>query len=320
MNKLLWRIDRMKDNIINDKNFIELSEEGAKSLRGEYLAPQMSSEQLNRLKMKIEEAKRENRKDRNRIRVTRLAATAAALVIAFISLPNMSPTIAYAMEKIPVIGQFVKVVTFRDYEYEDEHHRADVEIPELVVEVESQEVRPETSLENTIDEIDAEIREITNELLNEFGNHMREELGYKELIVKSEVLLTTQEYFTLKLSCYQGEASGYTGNYFYTIDLASGKCLQLKEIFAEDTDYINLISENIKEQMRNRMVQDENVYYWLNDEIDELNFKTITEETSFYINEKNNVVISFNQGEVAPMYIGVVEFEIPAEVLYDIRK
>lgn len=310
----------MKDNIINDKNFIELSEEGAKSLRGEYLAPQMSSEQLNRLKMKIEEAKRENRKDRNRIRVTRLAATAAALVIAFISLPNMSPTIAYAMEKIPVIGQFVKVVTFRDYEYEDEHHRADVEIPELVVEVESQEVRPETSLENTIDEIDAEIREITNKLLNEFGNHMREELGYKELIVKSEVLLTTQEYFTLKLSCYQGEASGYTGNYFYTIDLASGKCLQLKEIFAEDTDYINPISENIKEQMRNRMVQDENVYYWLNDEIDELNFKTITEETSFYINEKNNVVISFNQGEVAPMYIGVVEFEIPAEVLDDIRK
>ena len=310
----------MKDNIINDKNFIELSEEGAKSLRGEYLAPQMSSEQLNRLKMKIEEAKRENRKDRNRIRVTRLAATAAALVIAFISLPNMSPTIAYAMEKIPVIGQFVKVVTFRDYEYEDEHHRADVEIPELVVEVESQEVRPETSLENTIDEIDAEIREITNELLNEFGNYMREELGYKELIVKSEVLVTTQEYFTLRLSCYQGEASGYTGNYFYTIDLATGKCLQLKEIFAEDTDYINLISENIKEQMRNRMVQDENVYYWLNDEIDELNFKTITEETSFYINEKNNVVISFNQGEVAPMYIGVVEFEIPAEVLDDIRK
>ena len=230
----------MKDNIINDKNFIELSEKGAKSLRGEYLAPQMSSEQLNRLKMKMEEAKRENRKDRNRIRVTRLAATAAALVIAFISLPNMSPTIAYAMEKIPVIGQLVKVVTFRDYEYEDEHHRADVEIPELVVEVESQEVRPETSFENTIDGIDAEIREITNELLNEFENHMREELGYKELIVKSEVLLTTQEYFTLKLSCYQGEASGYTGNYFYTIDLASGKCLQLKEIFAEDTDYINL--------------------------------------------------------------------------------
>ena len=310
----------MKDNIINYKDFKESSEEGLKSLQKEYLEPRMSEEQLNRLKLKMEEAKRKNRKDRNRTRVTRLAATAAALVIAFIALPNMSPTIAYAMEKIPVIGQFVKVVTFRDYEYEDGQHRADVEIPELVVEAESQETEPEEILESTTDEINAEIQEITNELLNEFTNHMREELGYKELIVKSEVLVTTKEYFSLKLSCYQGEASGYAWNYFYTIDLATGERLQLKDIFVEGADYINPISENIKEQMHNRMAQDENVYYWLDDEMDELNFKTISEETSFYINEKDNVVISFNQGEVAAMYMGVVEFEIPAEVLDDIRK
>lgn len=310
----------MKDNIINYKDFKEPSEDELKSLQKEYLEPRMSEEQLNRLKLKMEEAKRENRKDRNRTRVTRLAATAAALVIAFIALPNMSPQIAYAMEKIPVIGQFVKVVTFRDYEYEDEQHRADVEIPELVVETEPQEAQPEEILENTTDEINAEIQELTNELLNEFTNHMREELGYKELIVKSEVLVTTQEYFTLKLSCYQGEASGYAWNYFYTIDLISGERLQLKDIFVEGADYITPISENIKEQMRNRMAQDENVYYWLDDEIEELNFKAISEETSFYINEKDNVVISFDQGEVAAMYLGVVEFEIPAEVLDDIRK
>ena len=310
----------MKENIINYKDFKEPSEDELKSLQKEYLEPRMSEEQLNRLILKMEEAKRENRKDRNRTRVTRLAATAAALVIAFIALPNMSPTIAYAMEKIPVIGQFVKVVTFRDYEYEDEQHRADVEIPELVVEKELQEAQPEEILENTTDKINAEIQEITNELLNEFTNHMREELGYKELIVKSEVLVTTQEYFTLKLSCYQGEASGYVWNYFYTIDLISGERLQLKDIFVEGADYITPISENIKEQMRNRMAQDENVYYWLDDEIEELNFKAISEETSFYINEKDNVVISFDQGEVAAMYLGVVEFEIPAEVLDDIRK
>lgn len=310
----------MKDNIINYENFKEPLEDELKSLQKEYLEPRMSEEQLNRLKLKMEEAKRENRKDRNRTRVTRLAATAAALVIAFIALPNMSPQIAYAMEKIPVIGQFVKVVTFRDYEYEDEQHRADVEIPELVVETEPQEAQPEEILENTADEINAEIQELTNELLNEFTNHMREELGYKELIVKSEVLVTTQEYFTLKLSCYQGEASGYAWNYFYTIDLISGERLQLKDIFVEGADYITPISENIKEQMRNRMAQDENVYYWLDDEIEELNFKAISEETSFYINEKDNVVISFDQGEVAAMYLGVVEFEIPAEVLDDIRK
>ena len=41
---------------------------------------------------------------------------------------------------------------------------------------------------------------------------------------------------------------------------------------------------------------------------------------SFYLNEKNNVVINFDEGDVAPMYMGSVEFEISSEVLSNIRK
>ena len=88
----------------------------------------------------------------------------------------------------------------------------------------------------------------------------------------------------------------------------------------EGADYITPISENIKQQMQAQMDADENVYYWLNDEIEEWNFKAITDETSFYLNENGNVVIGFNEGDVAPMYMGTVEFEIPAEVLSSIRK
>ena len=72
--------------------------------------------------------------------------------------------------------------------------------------------------------------------------------------------------------------------------------------------------------MKEQMDADENVYYWLNDEIEEWNFKAITDETSFYLNEQGNVVIGFNEGDVAPMYMGTVEFEIPAEILDGIRK
>lgn len=307
----------MKDNIINYENYKEVSEEVLHSLQKEYLEPQMSEEQMNRLKMKMEDAKRENRRDRGKIRVKRAAATAAAL-IAFVTLPNTSPTIAYAMEQLPIVGQLVKVVTFRDYEYEDEKYKADVEVSELAVDSELE--GSQATLEKTADEINAEIQEITNELLDEFAKHMKEELGYKELIVKSEVLTTTEEYFTLKLSCYEAEASGYEWNYFYTIDLGSGERLQLKDIFIEGAEYIVPISENIKEQMRSQMAIDENVSYWLDDEMEELNFKTISEDVSFYINEKDHLVISFNEGEVAPMYMGVVKFEIPEEVLRDIRK
>lgn len=310
----------MKDNIINFEHQYEQSEEVLQSLQKEYLKKEMSDEQLSRLKMKMEEAKCENRKERRNARITRITATAAALAIAFIALPNMSPTIAYAMEQMPIIGQFVKVVTFRNYEYEDEQHKAELSIPEIVIDEPVQDEQLQSVLEDTTNEINAEIQKLSEELLDEFVNHMREEMGYKELIVKSEVVTTTQEYFTLKLSCYQGEASGYERDYFYTIDLISGKQLQLKDIFVDGADYITPISENIKEQMRSQMEKDENILYWLEDEMEELNFSGITEETNFYINEDDDVVICFNEGDVAPMYMGNVEFEIPAEVLQEIRK
>ena len=47
---------------------------------------------------------------------------------------------------------------------------------------------------------------------------------------------------------------------------------------------------------------------------------TVIQHVMNYVNEKDNVVISFNEGEVAPMYMGALEFEIPADVLSDIRK
>ena len=138
--------------------------------------------------------------------------------------------------------------------------------------------------------------------------------------INGQVLADTEDYFTLKLLCYQGAGSGYQWNYYYTIDLNTGERLQLKDVFVEGADYISVISENIKKQMREQMAADENVYYWLEDEIEEWNFNSITDETLFYMNEKGSVVISFNEGDVAPMYMGVVEFEIEDSVIKDIRK
>ena len=68
------------------------------------------------------------------------------------------------------------------------------------------------------------------------------------------------------------------------------------------------------------MAADENVMYFLNDEMDEFNFKSITDETAFYLNADGEIVISFNEGDVAPMYMGVVTFTIPEEVVEGIRK
>lgn len=289
-------------------------------LKNEYKRPEMSDEQFEKLRLKIEEAKLTDKKERNKAGMKKAAVIAAAFAAAIIILPNTSVSIAHAMEQIPVIGQLVKVVTFRDYKYETDRNMADIEVPEIKVEGAAENSGVQDNLDRTTEEINAEIKKITDELIKDFETNLQGEMNYQDIVVKSEVLATTQDYFTLKLICYQGAGSGYQWNYYYTIDLKTGERLKLKDIFVDGADYITPISENIKVQMREQMDADENVHYWLDDEIEELNFKAITEETSFYLNERDNVVIGFNEGDVAPMYMGTVEFEIPKEVLSDIRK
>lgn len=308
------------------KDYLEINklnesiEEALKLMKKEYEKPQMSKEQLDRLQMKMKEADRMNEKEYRNMKKARWAVIAASLIGIFVILPNTSAAVANAMEQLPIIGSLVKVVTFRDYEYETDRNMADVEVPEITLEGQNEDSDVQERLEHTADEINAEIREITDKLVAEFEDNLESEGGYQDIVVSSEVLTTTDEYFTLKLICYQGAGSGYQWNYYYTIDLNTGERLKLKDIFIEGADYITPISENIKEQMQEQMDKDENVIYWLDDEIEELNFKSITDETSFYLNEKDNVVIGFNEGDVAPMYMGTVEFEIPAEALSGIRK
>lgn len=303
----------MKDNFSEAEDKLGLWKE-------EYQKPQMSGLQVEKLRQAIKDAKTENRKEHKKSAVIKFAVAAAACIAAFVLLPNLSATVAYAMEKIPVIGQLVEVVTFRDYQYETDRHMAKIISPELKLDAKITDSGIQENLEHTTDEINAEIQEITDKIIKEFEADIKNQEGYQDVVVYSEVLATADDYFTLKLICYQGAGSGAEWDYFYTIDLNTGKRLALKDLFKEDADYITPVSENIKEQMREQMEKDENVCYWLENEIEEWNFKTITDKTSFYLNEKNQVVIAFNEGDVAPMYMGTVEFEIPEEVLEDIRK
>ena len=290
------------------------------SMKEDYQKPQMSDEQFEKLYRTMKEAKISERKERTKQRTIKVAATAAALVGAFVILPNTSATIAHAMEQIPIVGQLVEAVTIREYEYDSDRFKADIDVTEIKVENQAEDSKVQENLDRTTEEINAEIQKITDELIAQFEADVKQKEGYQDMVVKSEVLTTTPDYFTLKLMCYWGAGSGYQWNYYYTIDLNTGERLALKDIFVDGADYITPISENIKAQMQAQMDADEMVYYWLNDEIEAWNFKAITDDTSFYLNERGNVVIGFNEGDVAPMYMGCVEFEIPSEILSGIRK
>ena len=267
------------------------------------------------MKEKIEQAKKDKRKERRRNIVKYTAGAVTAAMAAFVILPNTSQRVAFAMEQIPIVGDVVHTVTFRQYLYEDDRNYADVETEKIKTDGKNKK------LDKSSEKINEEIDAITKKQVAEFKEELKEKKGYQSMTIKTEVVTSNEEYFTLKLMCYQAAGSGSEKDYYYTIDLKTGERLRLKDLLKADADYKKVISDNIKEQMRTEMKKDKNVKYWLDDaEAAMWEFDSIKDTTSFYINNKGKLVICFNQGKVAPMYMGSVEFDIPSTVTEPLLK
>ena len=105
----------------------------------------------------------------------------------------------------------------------------------------------------------------------------------------------------------------------YTIDKKRQIVLTLPMLFKDDK-YIKVISDNIKEQMREQMKKDSTKSYFIDQKKDlpVEDFKTINKYQDFYFNKNEDLVICFDEYEVAPGYMGAVEFVIPYKVIKDL--
>lgn len=246
------------------------------------------------------------------------AGVAAAILISII-LPNMNGDIAKAMGNIPVLGKYFQVVTFREYHYEDDNNTADIVVPKVETEEEAtdQEVK-------TAETMNKSIEEYAQGFMQEFQDNLKSQgEGYQELQMNYEVVTDNEDWLTIKVNVLQVEASGYEQAKFFHIDKKTGKEVVLSDLFAEGSDYVGIISENILTQMKEQMAQDENKIYFCEgngDDIDDYNFKQIKEDQNFYFNENGELVIAFDEYEVAPGYMGTVEFVIPSQVIESIIK
>ena len=299
-----------------------------------------------RLQAGIDRARMEKKRAEHARRRSAWTAVAAAVVV-MIALPNTNIQIAHAMENIPLLGGFFRLVTVRQYNYSDENHNAEVELAQInygedagegasVGEVaaapegtaagnvegasDGQEAAVANLSEDGVEAVNQNMEATVEELIRQFEDTLSEE-GYHGLHVTQEIVTDNERYYTVKLSVLETEASGYEHNQFYTIDKQTGNVVTLEDLFAEGSDYISAISENIKTQMQEQMAADEGVIYFLdNDDMPEFNFQGITEQTNFYFNEKDELVIAFDEYEVAPGSMGTPEFLIPQEVTAAILK
>ena len=344
----------MTDFEKSDRWRIDMTEqEQWKQLKEEYKNMTIPEAGRERLQAGIDKARMEKRRAERARRRSAWAAVAAAVVV-LVALPNTNVQIAHAMESIPVLGGFFRLVTVRQYNYNDENHDAEVELAQIaygedtgegipagesapVGEVAVGAAAPDSAdagnaedaekeaavakmSEDGVQEINQDMQAAVEELIRKFEDTLSEE-GYHGLHVSQEVVTDNAQYYTVKLSVLETEASGYEHNQFYTIDKQTGNVVTLADLFAEGSDYLSVISENIKTQMREQMAADEGVIYFLDDEdMPEFNFRGITEQTNFYFNEKGELVIAFDEYEVAPGYMGAPEFVIPQKVTAGLLK
>jgi hypothetical protein len=66
--------------------------------------------------------------------------------------------------------------------------------------------------------------------------------------------------------------------------------------------------------MRQQMEADENVSYFIDSDMPEEDFQNVKEDQSFHFDEEGNLVISFDEYEVAPGSMGLVEFTVERSV------
>ncbi len=244
-----------------------------------------------------------------------LIGTAAAAVI-FTAGLNSSPAMAKALADVPIVGSVVKVLTFTEFNVEkDDKYQANIKVP-AITDLENEELANslnEKYLNEGKELYEGFMKDI--EEMEEIGvdGHLGVDSGY-EVKTDNEQILSIARYVVNTVG------SSSTTMAYDTIDKKKEILLSLPMLF-KDERYVDVISENIKEQMRQQMKNDSDKTYWVSGaETENLfdSFEKIKKDQNFYINNDGKLVISFDKYEVAPGYMGIVEFIIPTEVLSDV--
>lgn len=263
------------------------------------------------LEQVVENALQTRRPKRTGVKWT--AGVAAAAVI-FTTSVNLSPAFAKSLENVPIIGNVVEVLTIKEYSVDKGNYQANIEVPAI----DQMENQPMEQMLN------AKYMEEGQQLYEQFMAEMEQQQAFGEdghLSVSSGYEIKTDTEQLLSIGRYVEETAGssMTTLQYDTIDKQNEVLLTLPSLF-KDNRYIEVISENIKKQMEQQMKDDPSKMYFIDSPDAPVSdgFKQISENQNFYVNGNNQLVIAFNEYEVAPGYMGTVEFVIPTEAVQSI--
>lgn len=249
-----------------------------------------------------------NKKDwrRNMKNMKKWYASAAAVGLIIVSV-NASSTFATSLENIPVIGNIIKIVNFNNYRINKDGMDVSISLPEVSSDSKDLEYKLNKEFEKEGKEAykkyEAEVAKLEKE----------GKTTHKSAEVWSETIAENDKTASIAIYNTEIEASAATSRKIYNINKENKTVLTLEGMFGNN-DYVDVLSKNILSQMKERTKKDSNDVYFVDN-----TFK-IKKDQPFYINNKGELVICFDEYEVAPGSAGLVEFVIPSNIVSKLMK
>lgn len=282
------------------------------------------------------------------------ASCAAAAAVVLILLPNVSPEMADALGKAPVLGGFFRAVTIREYhlkEASDENNASDesmqlgrslnqdlgsvagssgsVEaqaggaddlplgspIGELEVPAVINDAEPADGV--SVQSLAVSAEEYTSALVERFSQEIKRE-GTDLSDIHYEVITDSEEWFTLAVYAQETDEDGGEVCKYYNVDRQQDAVVTLDDLYGE-IDYQSIIRNEILREMQ-ATADSEKAVAGLPGEKWEDSIPQIQEDQNYYFNEDGDLVIRFeivgtDSAESECAEYVSVEFAIDPELL-----
>lgn len=255
----------------------------------------------------LEDIVKESIKKAGRKNILNKKIIGSVAVVAIILGINVSPVFANVVSNIPVVGKIVKLFTVKNYSLNKNNVEVDIRVP-AIRGLENKQL--EENINNELIESGRKLYEDLVDQLPSISNQM------KYIGSDYKIEADNDRFLSIETNKEEIQVSSYSMKKHYTIDKDKQIVLTLPMLF-KDSNYIEEISDDIKTQMMNNMKENNNLIYFLNSDQNEKStdyFDKIKENQDFYINNDGNLVICFNKYEVAPGYMGDLEFIISDKI------
>lgn len=258
------------------------------------------------------------------------AAAAAGVLIVFAAGLNASQAFAESVSQVPGLGALAQVLTVRSYHESEGDYNIQAEVPGIV---KKEEKTGETDgrgngaaaqpgiageanrqIEEIVDGYVAQAKEEFEAYKEAFfatgGTKEEWDDRQMEIFVDYNVKYQDESVLSLELITFKGWVNAQEERHYYNLDLASDRELSLEELLG--SGYVEQCNSEVKRQIKERMDADENQIFFGFGEDDGMieGFKTVDEDTQFYIDGDKQVVLVFPEYSIAPGYMGITEFKV----------